>query len=208
VATVAVLSQYSAGVTARLLDLGACGVRQVLDLNGRDGWQELRALLADPTTPTACRIRARVLPELDRATPACRVFFDAVIRLAPSTGSVRALADRVGVSASTLMSRFFRARLPSPKRYLAAVRLLYAAGLLSAPGLSIADVAYRLEYSSPQSFGRHLRTALGITAAAFRQRHDLASALGDFVARLVVPYRSPFRTFHPLAYGVTDSGHL
>ncbi len=208
VATVAVLSRYSAGATSRLLDLGACGVRQVLDLNARDGWQELRALLRDPTTPTASRIRGRVLPELHGATPSCRVFFDAIIRLAPSTGTVRALADRLGVSTSTLMSRFFRARLPSPKRYLAAVRLLYAAGLLSAPGLSIADVAYRLEYSSPQSFGRHLRSVLGITAAAFRQRYDLELALGDFVARLIVPYRPTFRTFHPLDYGVTDPGHL
>ena len=208
VATVAVLSRYSADVTARLLDLGACGVRQVLDLNARDSWLELRTLLRDPTTPTAARIRGRVMPELYGATPACRVFFDATIRLGPSTATVRALADRIGVSASTLMSRFFRAHLPSPKRYLAAVRLLYAAGLLSAPGLSIADVAYRLEYSSPQSFGRHLRSVFGITAAAFRQRHDLDSALGDFVARLIVPYRPTFQTFHPLNYGVTDSGHF
>jgi AraC-like DNA-binding protein len=208
VATVAVVSRYSINTTERLLDLGACGVRRVLDLNARDGWQELRALLGDPTTPVAAHIRGRVLPALDTATPSCRSYFDALIRLAPSTATVRALAGRIGVSPSTLMSRFFRARLPSPKRYLATVRLLYAAGLLRAPALSIADAAYRLEYSSPQSFGRHVRSVLGITAAAFRQRYTLETALEHFVARLIVPYRSVFRTFRPLDYGVPDPGHL
>ncbi|MGD8869498.1 MAG: helix-turn-helix domain-containing protein [Gemmatimonadales bacterium] len=208
VATVAVVSQYSADATERLLDLGACGVRRVLDLNARDGWRELRTLLDDPTTPIAAQIRGRVMPVLDDATPPCRAYFDALIRLAPVTGTVRAMAERIGVSCSTLMSRFFRAQLPSPKRYLAVVRLLYAAGLFKAPALSIADVAYRLEYSSPQSFGRHLRSVLGITAAAFRQRYTLETALEHFVARLVVPYRSIFRTFRPLDYGVPDPGLL
>ena len=69
------------------------------------------------------------------------------------------------------MSRFTRAGLPSPKTYLAAVRLLYAAQYFESDGLSIADVAYRLECSSPQSFGRHLRSMLGITAGAVKLRH-------------------------------------
>lgn len=206
VATVAVVSRYSADATERLLDLGACGVRRVLDLNARDGWRELRALLGDPTTPVAAQIRSRILPVLEDATASCRAYFDALVRVAPATGTVRAMAHRIGISPSTLMSRFFRARLPSPKRYLAMVRLLYAAGLLGAPALSIADVAYRLEYSSPQSFGRHLRSLLGITAAAFRQRYSLETALEHFVARLIVPYRPVFRTFRPLDYGVPDPG--
>ncbi len=111
------------------------------------------------------------------------------------------------MGASTFMSRFFRARLPSPKRYLAAVRLVYASGLLESPGLSIADVAYRLEYSSPQSFSRHLRTALGVTAGEFRGRYAFGVALDDFISRLIVPFRQRFRTFQPLDSGVGDHGH-
>jgi AraC-like DNA-binding protein len=106
------------------------------------------------------------------------------------------------------MSRFFRAGLPSPKRYLGAVRLVNAAGLLETPGFSIADVAYRLEYSSPQSFGRHLRTELGVTAAEFRNRFSFETSLDDFVARLIIPYRQSFRQFRPLEDGVADLGHL
>jgi len=52
------------------------------------------------------------------------------------------------------MSRFHRAAIPSPKSYLAGMRLLHAAFLFQNPGLSVSDVAYRMDYSSPQSFGR------------------------------------------------------
>jgi len=207
VATVAVVCRPVPAPPARLLALGACGVRRVLDLSGRDGWLELRALVGDAATPTTGRILAGVLPALADAATDCRRFFELTVRLAPATVSVRELTRRLGVGASTLMSRFFRAGLPSPKRYLAGIRLLYAAGLLASPGFAIADVAYRLEYSSPQSFGRHLRSVLGITAADFRRRYPFNVALADFVARLIDPYRETFRTFRPLDHGVADLGH-
>jgi len=103
------------------------------------------------------------------------------------------------VRPSTMMSRFARAGLPSPKNYLAAVRLLHAAYLFQAAGLSVADVAYRLEYSSPQSFGRHLRAMLGITAVEFRRRFPFAVAQERFVELMIEPYREVWRTFHPVA---------
>lgn len=208
VATVAVISRHSTNATGRLLDLGACGVRRVVDLSNRRGWQALQALLGDPTTPISSQIRAGVVPLLTDASSSCRTFFEATIHVAPSTGTVRQLAQRLGVESSTLMSRFFRAKLPSPKRYLAEIRLLYAASLLSVPGLSITDVAYRLEYSSPQSFGRHLRKVVGVAAAEFRVRHTFDGRLEAFVARRIVPYRATFRTFRPLTYGVADLGQL
>ena len=206
VATVAVVSRHDALASERLLHLGACGVARVLDLSVRDGWQRLRDLVARPAAPTASLMLARVIPALGDASPSCRRYFEVLVQRAPGLTTVRALARRLGVGTSTFMSRFFRAGLPSPKRYLAAVRLVYAAGLLDAPGLSIADVAYRLEYSSPQSFSRHLRTALGLTAGEFRKRYGFDSALDDFIARLIVPYRQRFRTFHPLPTGVSDHG--
>jgi AraC-like DNA-binding protein len=178
----------------------------VVDLGDRKGWQTLQSLLRDPTTPIGARIRAGVIPRLTDASASCRAFFEATIHLAPSTGTGRQLAVLLGVSPSTLMSRFFRAALPSPKRYLAEIRLLYAASLLATPGLSITDVAYRLEYSSPQSFGRHLRKRVGVAAAEFRKRYTFEGTLESFVARRIVPYRKTFRTFRPLSYGVADLG--
>jgi transcriptional regulator GlxA family with amidase domain len=137
----------------------------------------------------------------------CRHFFDLMIRFAPSTPSVRALAKLFRVQPSTFMSRFFRAGLISPKRYLAATRLVYAASLFETSGYSVADVAYRLEYSSPQSLGRHLRAVTGLTANEFRRRYPFSRALDDFVNRMIIPFRSNFRTFHPLQTGVADFGH-
>lgn len=204
----AVVARHDAVASERLLELGACGVRAVVDLTGRAGWRRIRDLLAEPLTPPASRILSALVPALGEPTPSCRHFFEVLVRVAPATTTVRRLARRLSVGPSTFMSRFLRAAVPSPKRYLAAVRLVHAAYLLEAPGLSVADVAYRLEYSSPQSFGRHVRAALGMTAAEFRTRCPFAVALHDFLRRLIVPFRPRFRTFHPLDHGVADHGHL
>ena len=104
------------------------------------------------------------------------------------------------------MSRFSRAGLPSPKNYLSAIRLLHAAYLFEASGLSVADVAYRLEYSSPQSFGRHLRAMLGVTALEVRRRFPVPVALERFVELMVEPYREVWRDFHPVAGVQIGSG--
>jgi AraC-like DNA-binding protein len=199
--TVALVSQHDPGATEMLLRLGASGVRQVVDVTSPAGWNRLRLVVGQPATRAVARIQAPILAALADAPPDARLFLEALIRLAPETATVTALAERLFVRPSTLMSRFARAGLPSPKNYLAAVRLLHAAYLFQAAGLSVADVAYRLEYSSPQSFGRHLRAMLGITAVEFRRRFPFAVAQERFVELMVEPYREVWRTFHPVAVG-------
>jgi AraC-like DNA-binding protein len=199
--TVALVSQHDPGATEMLLRLGASGVRQVVDVTSPAGWNRLRLVVGQPATRAVARIQAPILAALADAPPDARLFLEALIRLAPETATVTALAERLFVRPSTLMSRFARAGLPSPKNYLAAVRLLHAAYLFQAAGLSVADVAYRLEYSSPQSFGRHLRAMLGITAVEFRRRFPFAVAQERFVELMIEPYREVWRTFHPVAVG-------
>lgn len=206
VPTVAVVSSHDSASTERLLYLGASGVRRLVDLTVRDGWQDLRDLVAHSASPASARILGRVIPMLGEPTPDCRRFFEVMIRTAVGTPSVRALAAHLHVRPTTMMSRFFRARLVSPKRYLAATRLLFAAQLLEMDGLSVGDVAYRLEYSSPQSLGRHLRAVVGMTGSEFRRRYRFATALDDYVNRMIVPFRTTFHTFHPLEPGVVDHG--
>jgi len=200
--TVAVVNRHDPSLGERLLDLGAHGIRKLVDLSDRDGWSRLRELVSHPTSPTAARIFGQLMPALEEATPDCRSVFELIVRQAPVVVTVSALTEFLGVRPSTFMSRYFRAGLPSPKRYLSGMRLVYAAGLLETRGLSISDVAYRLQYSSPQSFGRHLRNSLGITASEFRRRFSLESALYQYMARLIVPHQKAFRTFHPLDTGV------
>jgi AraC-like DNA-binding protein len=207
VPAVAVVARHDASSSQRLLELGASGVSRVVDLCAKDGWRQLRELVAEPSTPTGARILGHVIPALGEPSPDCRHFFDVMIRVAPVTPSVLSLARNLRIPPSTFMSRFLRAGLISPKRYLSATRLVYAAALFETSGFSIADVAYRLEYSSPQSLGRHLRAVVGLTANEFRRRYSFAKALDDYVSRLIVPFRSTFRTFHPLQTGVADFGH-
>ena len=205
--TVALLSRYDPGATEMLLRLGATGVRQVVDVTSPNGWSRLRQLVGQPATRAVARIQGPILDALHDAPPDARLFVEALVRLAPETPTVRRLAERLFVRPSTLMSRFVRSGLPSPKNYLAAVRLLHAALLFEVAGLSVADVAYRLEYSSPQSFGRHLRAMLGITASEFRGRFPFPVALEHFVERMVLPYAVIWRQFHPLPNGSWEDNY-
>jgi AraC-like DNA-binding protein len=195
---VAVLSSHGPEASERLLQLGAFGVRSMIDLSRQDGWHRLRDVVARQASPTASRILARVLPPLVEATLDARRFFDAMVRVAPETPTVRALTKRLRVRSSTFMSRFFRADLPSPKRYLTTTRLLHATTLFEVDEFSVADVAYRLDYSSPQSFGRHVKATVGLTAAEFRRRYTFDHAIEDYIRRLILPYRAIFAAFQPL----------
>lgn len=199
--TVALVSQHDPGAIETLLRLGASGVRQVVDVTSPAGWGRLRRIVGQPATRAVARIQGPVLESVREAPTDARLFLEALIRLAAEVPTVSGVAAQLSVRPSTLMSRFARAGLPSPKNYLAAIRLLHAAHLFEITGLSVADVAYRLEYSSPQSFGRHLRAMLGVTALEFRRRFPFDLALERFVALMMEPYRAVWNEFHPLAAG-------
>lgn len=198
VPTVALVTRHDAVASETLLRLGATGVRQVVDVTAPAGWNRLRQLLTEPATHGAARILAPIFAALPQLPQDARVFLELLIRLAPEMPAVRTVAARFQIKPSTLMSRFARAGLPSPKTYLAAVRLLYAAQYFEGGGRSVADVAYRLDCSSPQSFGRTIRAMLGITPGEFRRRFPLPTAMERFLAQLVSPYGKIWAGFHPL----------
>jgi AraC-like DNA-binding protein len=204
---VALVSRHDGQATETLLRLGASGIRAAVDCTEPGGWRRLRELIGQPASPVAGRILHRLIPALGEDVPEdARLFFEVLTRLAPVIRTVRALARHLRIPASTLMSRFLRASLPSPKAFLAAMRLVHAAYLFRNPGLSVADVAYRLDFSSPQSFSRHLRAMLGVTAAEYRRRFPFEVALNRYVDLLITPYRETFRAFRPLHAGIGDQG--
>ncbi len=182
-----------------LLQLGNAGVTQLVDVRLPSGWNRLRQILGSEAQMEADRMALQAIRgELGELSPDCWTFFEALFVSSERIGTIRELALRMGVLPSTLMSRFFRARLPSPKRFLAFARLLRAARLFEDAGHSIADVSNALEYSSPQSFGRHVRTLLGITAGEFRRDFTTARMLDRLLADLVRPYRDGYRRLRPL----------
>jgi AraC-like DNA-binding protein len=197
--TVALVSRHDPQGSEALLHLGASGVRQVIDVTGPEGWHRLRQVLGQPASRDVARLQGPILTALGEVPPDTRLFFEALIRLAPEVPTARQLCDRLGVRCTTLMSRFARAGLPSPKNYLAAIRLVHATLLFERPGYTVADVAYRLDYSSPQSFGRHVRALLGITSSELRRRFTFTVAVERFVALMVEPYLEVWAGFRPLA---------
>jgi AraC-like DNA-binding protein len=205
--TVALISRADEAAAERVLRLGASGVRAVVDLSASGGYQRLRDLLREPVSPAVATIMAALDAELAPAPPDCRIFFELVVRRSTESVTVAKLARELRLVPSTLMARFLRAGLPSPKTYMAHTRLLHAAWLLKSEGYSISDVAYRLEYSSPQGLGRHLRVVLGMTAGEFRRRLPFGAALVRYRATLVTPYRDRLLAFHPLGTMPGNHGH-
>lgn len=199
VPAVALLSALDGGTPQSVLALGSCGVRRLIDVRSPTGWRELRDVLSREHSEALERRALEFLrQDIPGASEDCLRFFELIFRGTPRIATVRSIASEFGVLPSTFMSRFFRAKLPAPKRYLAYARLTRAARLFENPGLSIAAVANALEYSSPQSFGRHVRTLLGLTAGMFRDRYDGTGMLNRFREELVLPHRETLRRFSPL----------
>lgn len=198
--TVAVVSQYLPHTAQAVLLLGRCGVRTLVDVRDVRGWHELRKLLVRDRSAGLQRLAlAMVDIDLANATSGSRQFFQTIFEVAPHVGTVRKLSEVLGVIPSTLMSRFFRHRLPAPKQYLSLARLICAAQFLENPGLSIATVANQLDYSSPQSFGRHVRSLMNMTPTRFRESYDGEGMLDHFRLELVTPYLLTLKHFDPLA---------
>jgi AraC-like DNA-binding protein len=200
VPAVALLTQFESESARAVLALGRCGVSQLVDVRQPTGWRELRvALTADRGDDIRRFALSQLAVDLAGAPEDCWRFFESLLSgSGGGVSTVRTLARQLSVLPSTLMSRFFRAGLPAPKRYLAFARLVRAARLFENPGLSIANVANHLDYSSPQSFGRHVRTLMRMTALEFRRRYDGEGMLHYFREQLVLPYAVTLRQFRPL----------
>lgn len=200
VPTVALLSHADSGMPRNVLWLGQSGITKLVDVREPAGWHELRALLIGTHVDSMQRrALSQLAVDLNGANHDCWRFFEALFTAPPNVSTVRGLAQYLAVLPSTLMSRFFRANLPAPKRYLAVARLVRAARLFENPGFSVANIANHLDYSSPQSFGRHVRSILAMTAVEFRRHYDGAAMLVHFRQSLVLPYTDELRQLKPLS---------
>ncbi len=206
VPAVALLSQFDGRTARTVLTLGQCGVRTLVDVRESTGWRELRSVLLSGRASDIQRLAfARLSIDLQDAPPGALRFFETLFSIAPRTCTIRQLASALDLIPSTLMSRFFRAELPPAKRFLALARLAYAARLFENPGISIANVANQLDYSSPQSFSRHVRMMMGYTAAGFRERYDGEGMLQYFRDDLVLRYLETWKRFDPFGRTAASS---
>ncbi len=196
----ALLTETQYTTPQSLLALGQLGVRILIDARQPSGWQTLREILAAERSSDLQRTAlGHLSADLVGVPNDCWRFFELLFSHSPQVHTVRQLSRHLCILPSTLMSRFFRAHLPPPKRYLALARLIRAARLFENPGLSVASVANYLDYSSPQSFGRHVRIVMQMSPVRFRERYDGAGMLQYFRSELVLPYVQILSTFRPAA---------
>ena len=200
VPAVALLTETQNSTPHSTLALGQLGIRTLVDARMPAGWQTLRNLLA---TQGSSDLERSALSQISLDLPGvardCWRFFELLFDSTPPITTVRQLARHLNILPSTLMSRFFRAKLPPPKRYLALARLIRAARLFENPGLSVARVANHLDYSSPQSFGRHVRTMMQMSPVRFRSVYDGQGMLQYFRTELILPHADVLCVFRPSA---------
>ncbi|MEP6551539.1 MAG: helix-turn-helix domain-containing protein [Gemmatimonadales bacterium] len=197
---VALLTETQNSTPHTTLVLGQLGIRTLVDARMPAGWQTLRNLLASQGSGDLQRSAlTQISLDLPEVSKDCWRFFELLFDPSPKVSTVRQLARQLNILPSTLMSRFFRAKLPPPKRYLSLARLIRAARLFENPGLSVARVANHLDYSSPQSFGRHVRTMMKMSPVRFRSTYDGQGMLQYFRRELVLPYTGVLCTFRPAA---------
>ncbi len=147
ISTVAILSQVDGQTPRAVLSLGSSGVRTLIDVRHPAGWRELRSVIMSERTSEIEQLAIdRLSADLTGATDGCLRFFELLFGRPVRVATVRRLAAQLGVITSTLMSRFFRLRLPAPKRYLAVARLVHAARQFENPGHAVANVAKQHEY--------------------------------------------------------------
>ena len=200
VPAVALLSEFEPRTPHAVLALGHSGIRRLVDVRLATGWRELRsALMADTGDRGQRPVLGQLALDLTGVPEDCWLFFETLFTCSPRVCNVRLLAKHFGILPSTLTSRFFRAGAPAPRRYLSMSRLVRAARLFENTGFSISNVANHLDYSSPQSFSRHLRSLLGVTATEFRTRYDGAGMFERFRAELVLPHVAALRRLRPLS---------
>lgn len=137
----------------------------------------------------------------------CWRFFERLFAVDCPTSS-KAICFELGVTSQTFLSRFFRAELPSPKRYLAMARLVRAAGFLEDERQTLEDVAVYLKASSQQAFNRSVREVLGMSAGQMRRVHTGESMLALFRAELITPHRAKLLRLRPMMAIAVSAGRV
>lgn len=199
VPTYALLTDVHKSTPYAIHALGQIGVHTLVDVRQPSGWASLRERLAHEQPEDLQRIAlTQLATDLVGSPPDCWRFFEVLLTARPQISTVRQLARSLYIHPTTLMSRFYRAELPSPKSYIDWSRLMRAAHFLENEGLSITAMTRQLDYSSAQAFGRHVRHMCGLSAAEFRRQYTGELMFQRFRCELILPYVHILRAFRPV----------
>lgn len=181
------LTPATAGV---LLVLGERGIRHAVFANYDDHPGRLRDMLGQEEARSSSRQLLDQLAEMLAPLPSrLRWVLEEALRSPGEVQTVAQVASRARVDRRTCERWFLRVRLPSPRHFLAAARVLYAHRLLQDPGFTIEDVANRLGYAQTKTLQLHARAYLRLTAGEMRLSLSPAEALERVVQGFLTPAR-------------------
>lgn len=179
--------------------LGVVGIQTMIDVRSEQGWKQLRRLLARDRSDEVLRKAVGLMnSDLAGCYNDCWKFFEILFEHEPAVSSVKQLAQLLNILPNTLLSRFYKKKLPSPKLYIDLARMVRAARMLENKGFSVSMVSSNMGFSSPQSFSRHCQAVMKITPAELRNTYDGEKMLMHFRDTLVVPYLDTLRSFRPV----------
>ena len=173
-----VYTELSPVTAAALLQLGRAGIQRAVFQRFEDGPKALRAVLQAELEHSVSRQIVTALQERLRGLP--EPLRDALEMMLydPGTGlTVSELAGRALLSRRTCERFFTKLSLPSPKRVMLLMRLLYAHRLLLDPGYNVEDVAIKLGYGKVRTLQRHLRAVFSLSAGELRAAVSFEEAL-------------------------------
>lgn len=94
---------------------------------------------------------------------------DAAVETVMIGGHPKDLAKSLRFSPSTLLRWCQRSQLPSPRRLLLWLRILFAAALLDDPGHTVFSVGLACGYSGDQALRRAIRSVVPYTPSRLRE---------------------------------------
>lgn len=109
---------------------------------------------------------------------------DAAVETVMMGGYPRDLAKTLGFSPSTLLRWCERSQLPTPRRLLLWMRVLFASALLDDPGHSVFSVGLACGYSGDQALRRAIRAVIPLTPTQLRERGAFETASNAFFQEL------------------------
>lgn len=118
VSVVAVLGEADPSAYDAVLSLGACGIKQAVNLADREGWTHLRSLVAECTDATTACIVDGIEAATSAVSDEMRQFLVSLARTIRSTPTLRFFYTREAIGASSITSRFVRAKIAIPEDVL------------------------------------------------------------------------------------------
>lgn len=147
--------------------LGEWGVSEILQVDEERSDVAIRRRLRETRAQPLRRLLAS--ESSYRLTGRARTILDAAVETVMRGEHPRALAKKLGFSPSTLLRWCQRSQLPTPRRLLLWMRILFAAALLDDPGHSVSSVGRACGYSGDQALRRAIRAILPYTPSELRE---------------------------------------